>query len=281
MSVVAVLPYGTPTPGGLGAVSLDALDWQTPRPDRLARGTVGDMRAEDHLIVYPRTPYWFRPMPRARVTLMIVEPRSIHAKHLRLARLLGWRFHRILTRDPATLRAVRNARFLPYADTWIEDAGVDTTKTCMTSLIASAKRDQEGHLLRHAVVDALPPGADVDIMGRGYRPFDRKEEGLAPYRYSVVIENTREAGYLSEKIIDALICRTIPIYWGAPDVGDYFDPAGIIVCASQADILAAIDAASVADYDARAAAAETNRDIALKLADLHGRAARIIQEEDT
>ena len=65
-------------------------------------------------------------------------------------------------------------------------------------------------------------------MGRGYAPFEAKEDGLAPYRASVVIENSREPSYISEKLIDAALCRTLPIYWGAPDVADWFDPAGLI-----------------------------------------------------
>lgn len=95
-------------------------------------------------------------------------------------------------------------------------------------------------------------------VGRGYREIARKSEGLAPYRFSVVIENSREKGYFSEKLIDALMCRTVPIYWGAPDIGDYFDTEGMIVCQSFEDIAQACRQLSEADHARRAPQIEAN-----------------------
>ena len=77
-------------------------------------------------------------------------------------------------------------------------------------------------------------------MGRGYQPFDTKESALGDYRFSVVIENTREAGYFSEKLIDCLICETLPIYWGAPDIEHFFDSRGMIICRTEAEVMHAI-----------------------------------------
>jgi len=93
----------------------------------------------------------------------------------------------------------------------------------------------------------------------------------------VVIENSREASYITEKLIDALRCRSIPIYWGAPDVGKIFDRAGLIECASRDDILAALRRTSAEDYDSRRAAIETNAHLADHYADMHRRAAEIIR----
>ena len=107
----------------------------------------------------------------------------------------------------------------------------------MLSLIASAKRSLVGHKLRHQVVAWLKQaGIEVDVMGGGYRPFERKSDGLAPYRYSIVIENSREHGYFTEKLVDALLCRTVPIYWGAPDIETYFDMRGMIVCSTLEEV---------------------------------------------
>lgn len=90
----------------------------------------------------------------------------------------------------------------------------------------------------------------VTLMGRSYAPFEHKHDGLAPFRFSVAIENIRVQGYFSKKLVDALLCETVPIYWGAPDVADYFDPGGMIVCATQDEILAAIAGADADLYDA-------------------------------
>jgi hypothetical protein len=41
--------------------------------------------------------------------------------------------------------------------------------------------------------------------------------------YSVVIESTQEKNYITEKLIDCLITKTIPVYWGCPNASDFFD----------------------------------------------------------
>lgn len=280
---IAVIPYSERFPEGLPNLPLDRLDWPLGRPARLMQGTVADMEYKDHLVTYPKTRLYFAPRGRrkAQLSLMIVEPDAVHAKHLRLARLFNRRFFRVLTKNAGLLGTIPNGVWFVFGSTFLHDpAGIDTTKTQDASLIASSKRTWEGHLLRHAVVDRIrAEGLPVDVMGRGYRPFADKAEGLAHYRYSVVIENLREPSYFTEKLVDAALCRTVPIYWGAPDIGDYFDTDGIIICSSLADILAALRQAGPEDYAKRAAALEENRRRALGLCDTNQRAAAVIAAE--
>jgi hypothetical protein len=277
---VAIVPYAERLPEGLANLPLDRLDWPLGRPDRLRQGTVADMAPTDHLVTYPKTRLYLAPRGRrrAQLSLMIVEPDVVHAKHLRLARLFHRRFVRVLTKNDALLAAIPNGLHLPFGSTFLTDpAGVDCRKTQMASLIASAKQVLPGHRLRHRIVAAVRDrGLPVEVMGRGYRPFDDKAEGLAPFRYSVVIENVRETSYFTEKLVDALLCRTVPIYWGAPDIARNFDPQGLIACDSAEDILAALATMSPQDYDHRRPAIEENRLRALDFADLHGRAARAV-----
>ncbi len=42
------------------------------------------------------------------------------------------------------------------------------------------------------------------------------------------METSQEKNYFSEKLIDCLLTETIPIYWGCPNIGDYFDMRGIL-----------------------------------------------------
>jgi len=49
------------------------------------------------------------------------------------------------------------------------------------------------------------------------------------YKFSIIIENSKEDDYFSEKLIDCFSCMTIPVYWGAPNIGDYFDIDGMII----------------------------------------------------
>lgn len=277
---IAVLPYGGQLGPALAQMALDDLHWPLGRPDRLARGTVADLAVTDHLIVYPKTAMHFQPRwgTRARVSLMVVEPAVIHARHLRLLRLTHRRFFRVLCHDDALLAAIPNGIMHPFGTTWVpEHQALKIDKTRNMSLIASAKRDTEGHLLRHKMVDMVQvEGLDVDVLGRGYAPFADKSEGLAPYRFSVVIENIREQHYFTEKIVDAVLCETVPIYWGCPNIGDFFDTGGMILCQSADEVQAAIHVADAAQYTALAPALCAAKPQAAHWADLEGRAARAV-----
>ena len=60
-------------------------------------------------------------------------------------------------------------------------------------------------------------------LGRAYEKFNDMVTALAPFKYSVVVENSIEPHYFSEKILNCLACKTIPIYWGHHSIRQYFD----------------------------------------------------------
>ena len=78
---------------------------------------------------------------------------------------------------------------------------------------------------------------------------------LAQYRYSLCYENSYDpvwsAGYLTEKILHCLECRTVPIYLGCSNIERYL-PAGCYIDSRQFDSYEALDthlsALSDADY---------------------------------
>ncbi len=276
---VAIVPYDKRPGFGFQHTPLASLRWPLGAPADLS-GTVGDLGAEDHLIFYPSSRLYYAPFHgvRCKFSLMIVEPEAVHGRHMRLMRLFHRRFYKVLTCNRALKAAIPNALHYVFGSSWIKgQEALDRAKTRQLSLIASAKRVYEGHQLRHATADWLmSSGFDADLLGRGYRPFDEKTDGLAPYRYSVVIENVREPGYFTEKLIDCLICDTVPIYWGAPDIGDYFDGEGMLICNSLDDIKAATDGLSKADYERRLTAIGKNRKRALQYADHERNAAWLL-----
>ncbi|CAM4406728.1 Glycosyltransferase family 10 (fucosyltransferase) C-term [Pedobacter westerhofensis] len=82
--------------------------------------------------------------------------------------------------------------------------------------------------LLHRILDS---DLDIDIYGwrlnikdPRYKGFiDYKFTGLLPYEYSIAIENSEEKNYVTEKFIDCVLCNTIPIYHGAPNVDQIYD----------------------------------------------------------
>lgn len=279
---IGFLPYGTSLGSGLARLPVDTVNWPLGCPDRLAGATLGDLSPDDHLICFPRTMHHFalRRGTRARVSLVLGEPSAIHSKHLALLRLTYRRFYRVLAFNEQLLADIPNGIFFPYGTTWVPNwRDLSLEKTRMTSLIASAKRDTTGHKLRHSVVDWAQSGdQDLDVMGRGYTPFEAKSDGLAPYRYSIVIENMREPNYFSEKLLDSVFCSTVPIYWGCPNLDRFVDPDGIIQCASEDDIRNAVQNVSEADFRERLPRLEALKTQLEPFCDLERRAAVAIRE---
>lgn len=277
----AVVPYNTWPAFGMAGTSLDQLHWPLGRPKRLARGTVRDMGPQDHLIAHPNSELFYTPWLgiRARVSVMIVEPDTVHAKNLKRAYRFRKSFYAVLTKSDDLMSQLDNGLFLYFGSTFIDDiSAITPEKSRHMSLIASGKRDLEGHQLRHRLVDHVrEAGMDVDVMGRGYKPFERKEDGLQSYRFSLVIENTREPHYFTEKIVDAALCRTVPIYWGCPNIADYFDPDGLIICETEDALRAQAAAVAEAEYSSRADSLEVNYQRAIDHSNYIKRAAMAVK----
>lgn len=69
----------------------------------------------------------------------------------------------------------------------------------------------------------------------------------AGFRFTIAAENGAFPGYTSEKLYDALIAGTIPIYWGDPRVADDVDERAFINVSSYATLKDVVDA--VAEID--------------------------------
>lgn len=97
-------------------------------------------------------------------------------------------------------------------------------KTKLLSVITSNKSFTRGHYERIVFVNKLKEqfGDQLDIFGEGFNDFDDKLEVLSPYKYHIVIENSRGKYYWTEKFKDALIAETFPIYYGCTNIKDYF-----------------------------------------------------------
>lgn len=57
---------------------------------------------------------------------------------------------------------------------------------------------------------------------------DTAVEKYRPYKFVICCENSRHPGYITEKIISAMLAHCIPIYLGAPDVVQHFNPDSFV-----------------------------------------------------
>lgn len=61
----------------------------------------------------------------------------------------------------------------------------------------------------------------IDWFGAGVNELSPKWRGMAPYKYHLALENQSTYNVISEKLFDSFLSLSYPIYWGAPNAGDY------------------------------------------------------------
>ncbi len=100
--------------------------------------------------------------------------------------------------------------------------GVEKSK--LISVITSDKEFTEGHKKRKRFVSYLKEEFkdDIDVYGRGIRDFEDKWDVIAPYKYHVSLENCSVRDYITEKLMDVYLAESYPIYYGCPNVEEYY-----------------------------------------------------------
>ena len=157
-------------------------------------------------------------------------------------------FTQVLTHSRELLERGENFKFCPTGGCWIkpEDQKI-YEKRKLVSIIASAKRMTHGHMLRHQSIQDYK--GKIDVYGRGYSPIDYKLDGLRDYAFSLTIENTNKDYYFTEKLIDCFMSGTVPIYWGCPSIGKFFNTDGMIIFDNVKDLENILENLSLEKYE--------------------------------
>lgn len=96
------------------------------------------------------------------------------------------------------------------------------------SLFCSAQNLTQSHNMRLRFAYKLKEffGEKLVWYGNGINSIEQKWEGIAPFKYSIVLENQSRYNVVTEKICDAFLGLSYPFYWGAPNVSDIFAEKG-------------------------------------------------------
>ena len=80
---------------------------------------------------------------------------------------------------------------------------------------------------------------------------DNKQELVSQCKFTIAFENSSRSGYSTEKIIEPLLCGSIPIYWGDPDIALDFNPECMINVHSFENFDAVIEHVIHVDQDSK------------------------------
>ena len=182
-----------------------------------------------------------------------IEPEAIHPVEDYLLENCS-KFKYIITYSPKVLAACKNARRGLYGTTWISKSdweNLPKKEDLITSITGMADKTV-GHHFRRKIYDEqakIPETVPIQFFRScnsalkdfGHNPFlgkscknshsdkPAKIQALGSSQFHIVIENSRQPNYFTEKLCDALITKNIPIYYGCTNIGDFFDTTGWII----------------------------------------------------
>lgn len=164
--------------------------------------------------------------------LIIYEPQDI----LRLSSKYLKQFSYVLT--PNQKIKGTNTIYRCFGQFWTMDKSYDeisslkcpVTKLDKLSAVISTKTMTLGHKNRLNFVRALKAelNESFDWFGKGVREVEDKWEAISPYKYHLVFENGKWPDYWTEKLTDAFMGFSMPIYVGCTNLEDYFSPKSYV-----------------------------------------------------
>ena len=113
-------------------------------------------------------------------------------------------------------------------------------KTKILSSVVSSLYNNPGQkyridLLKEIESQQIP----INIYGRenlhqfknykGSLPSHNKDDGILPYKYTVISENSYRRNYFTEKLSDAILGETLCFYRGCPNISDFLDERSYIL----------------------------------------------------
>lgn len=97
-------------------------------------------------------------------------------------------------------------------------------KTELISTLCSSKQmPYTAHAQRYSFTQRLKREiSELEVFGRGVRFIANKADAIDPYKFHLTIENHIAEHHWTEKLADAFLGYTVPIYCGCTNVYDYF-----------------------------------------------------------
>jgi len=193
-----------------------------------------------HAIIINKSTPKLKKLPRKNVLGLAFEPNElmkyqkdkIFLKYLqdRVGKYFMGKFIRRMNPKLGKILIVHNS-FMTHTrnKTLLDNENKIIEKKYPISMIASFKRVLFGHKYRHKLItELLKTNMDIHMYGKrlencGYNDNRIKgsfngDEPYVDYQFTIAIENTRSELYISEKYMNPIAYKCIPIYLGASGI---------------------------------------------------------------
>lgn len=172
--------------------------------------------------------------PKENTILVTTEPSTI----TRYGKGFVKQFHYLITNQDEKALPHPNAIRSQTGNVWFYGKDYDEivsvthpTKTKKISTVCSNK--QQGHTihkLRYEFTKIMEERIpEMERFGRGFKWIETKAEAIDDYEFHVAIENHYAPHVWTEKLADTFLGYAVPIYYGCPNIYDYFPEESLIL----------------------------------------------------
>ena len=185
-------------------------------------------------------------------------------------------FNVILTQSDKLSNNCSNVLYQPFGHTWFKPDQYNKKhkKEFKIAHLRGNLLKSYGHSMRHEILnrknELKTPTKFFESYGDRYNIEEArigKEEVFGDSQYGIAIENFSHRGFFTEKILDCLLLKTIPIYWGCSNISDYFDIDGIITFDNVDDLIYKTNQLTEDYYESKKEIIEKNWKLALNYVD--------------
>jgi hypothetical protein len=218
-----------------------------------------------------------------------IEPNEIMGLNEQIKRIAHF-FDYVFTYEEDVLNNIPNAILFEYGTKWIEIENYDLEKSkdFNVSTICGHKTITENHRLRQKLwykqnKIQVPKKFFLSRLGGvenfGDNPIlEEKKEPLFDSMFHICIENVSKNYFFTEKLIDCLICKSIPIYVGCPNISNYFNMEGFYIAKDFKEVIDICNSLTEDDYSSKKHIIEENRKLAMNWIDFNYRIYEKIKE---
>lgn len=200
--------------------------------------------------------------------LLLFEPATKFPLEYKLLSDNHYNFDKIYTYDENLLNLYENAEFFLRGTSWLNLNNLNLNKNKQISFLMSDKNILPGQKFRSEVYDLLTTYESINLLEIFKHKSPPHVELFDYYNnamFNMAIEHSVVKNFFTEKIVHCFLSKTIPIYYGCPNIGDWFDMDGIIIFNDIDELKNIFDVIDENYYNSRQKSIEKNYENAVSL----------------